>query len=195
MHATVLWALLSKGKGNLKVKYSVVGSIIMVTLEPVDVSSCWTFKHKWFIIIVHPGEGGSECTENKDHVCDHHLCKTKIHYTIIVLYHFFHIHLQTRMRTAAAVAVHGGGGLPQCMLGYPPRCGPRDHPWVWAWRSHPQVWAWRPPGCGPGDLQGMLGYHLQGMLGYHLQGMLGYHLQCMLGYPPPPMDRILDTRY
>ena len=39
-------------------------------------------------------------------------------------------------------------------------------PWVWAWRP-PQVWACRPPwpdpsssplGCGPGNLQGMLGY-------------------------------------
>ena len=133
-HATVLWALLSKGKGNLKVKYSVVGSIIMVALEPVDVSSCWTFKHKWFIIIVHPGEGGSECTENKDHVCDHHLCKTKIHYTIIVLYHFFHIHLQTRMRTARGSS-RPRGGLPQCMLGYPPQ--------VWAWR--PARYAGIPP--------------------------------------------------
>ena len=40
-----------------------------------------------------------------------------------------------------AVAIHGG--LPQCMLGYPPQ--------VWAWRPPPQVWAWNPPGCGPGD--------------------------------------------
>ena len=40
------------------------------------------------------------------------------------------------------------------------------YPQVWAWRS-PRVWAWRPPqarplnlppGCGPGHLQGMLGY-------------------------------------
>ena len=31
------------------------------------------------------------------------------------------------------------GGLPQCMLGYPP---------AWAWRS-PQVWPADPPGCGP----------------------------------------------
>ena len=90
-------------------------------------------------------------------------------------------------------------------------------PWVWAWRPSPQVWAWKPPrpdpstsplgvgletllgqtpqlppGCGPGNLQGILGYHLpprellQGMLGYHLQYMLGYH-------PPPPMNRITDT--
>ena len=53
-------------------------------------------------------------------------------------------------------------------------------PWVWAWRPPwpdphqlpPWVWAWRPPpppltrssststpGCGPGNLQGMLRYH------------------------------------
>ena len=81
-------------------------------------------------------------------------------------------------------------------------------PPVWAWRlpcvglETPQVWAWRPPpsrcgpgnspqarplnfppGCGPGDLHGMLGYHPPPG---DLQGMLGYHLQCMLGYHPPP---------
>ena len=53
---------------------------------------------------------------------------------------------------------------------------PQLPPWVWAWRpprldpsTSPWVWAWRPPqakslgyfppGCGPGDLQGMLGYY------------------------------------
>ena len=62
----------------------------------------------------------------------------------------------------AAVAVCWAGGrcLPQCMLEYPPgvgletppRCGPGDAPWVWAWRPPPGqtpqlppwVWAWRP---------------------------------------------------
>ena len=57
-------------------------------------------------------------------------------------------------------------------------------PWVWAWgppRSDPSASPLGvdletpqnrplnfPPGCGPGDLQ----------------GMLGYHLQCILGHPP-----------
>ena len=63
-----------------------------------------------------------------------------------------------------------GRGLPQCMLGYtPPGVGLETPPF-------------RPlkllTGCGPGNLQGMLGYtplpgDLQGMLGYHLQGILG----------------------
>ena len=75
-------------------------------------------------------------------------------------------------------------------------------PQVWAWRPPqpdppqlpPWVWAWRPPpglihlncplGCGPVNLQGMLGYH--NTPPDLLQGMLGYHLQCMLGYHPPP---------
>ena len=52
-------------ESNLEVKYSVIVSIIMVTLEPVDISSCWTFEHERFIIIVYPGKGGSECAENK----------------------------------------------------------------------------------------------------------------------------------
>ena len=96
----------------------------------------------------------------------------------------------SRMHTAHSISYRGGGGLPQCMLGYTP--------WVWAWRTPPGVGlAWKPPearplnfppGCGPGNLQGMLGYHhpwdlLQGMLGYHLQYMLGYH---------PPVDRMTD---
>ena len=85
------------------------------------------------------------------------------------------------------------GCMPQCMLGYPPgcgpggnplgvgletpsRCGPGDPPGVGLETPHPGqtpqlppwVWAWIPPsgqtpqlplGCGPGDLQGMLGYH------------------------------------
>ena len=65
----------------------------------------------------------------------------------------------------AAVAVHGRGGLPQCMLGYtPPSVG-----LVWTWSypgcepgdplpgQTPQL----PPGCGPGDPPGDL---LQGIL-------------------------------
>ena len=68
-----------------------------------------------------------------------------------------------------------------------PGCGPGD-PQMWAWNP-PPVWAWRPPtlarcinfpfGCGPGNLQGMLGYHLQCILGYH---------------PPPlPVDGMTET--
>ena len=81
----------------------------------------------------------------------------------------------SRMRTARSSSRRwgGGGGLPQCMLGYPLSQ-------VWAWRP-PWVWAWKPLetplGVGlentpppqrpdpltswvwPGDLQGMLGYH------------------------------------
>ena len=86
----------------------------------------------------------------------------------------------SRMRTARSCSHQlggGKGGLPQCILGYPPppRCGPRDPPWLWAWRP-PQVRPLNfppgcgpgdppqarplnfPPGCGPGDLQGIVGY-------------------------------------
>ena len=45
----------------------------------------------------------------------------------------------------------------------------------------PGCWPGGPPGCGPGDLQGMLGDPPG-----DLQGMLGYH---------PPVNRILDTRF
>ena len=102
----------------------------------------------------------------------------------------------------AAVAICCRGGSASVHAGIPPRCGAGDLLWVLSWRpplgvgletplgmglETPQVWAWKPPqarplnfplGCGPGDLQGMLGYppgYLQGMLGYHLQCMLGYH--------------------
>ena len=84
----------------------------------------------------------------------------------------------SRMSTARSSSRRGRGGLPQCMSG----CGSRDTPWVWApspgqtLQLPPSVWACRtpplarplnfPPGCGPGNLQGMLGYHLQCMLGY-----------------------------
>ena len=49
------------------------------------------------------------------------------------------------------------GGLPQCMLGYSPGCGPGDPlgvgfetpSWVWAWR-HPGQTLQPSPGCGAG---------------------------------------------
>ena len=72
-----------------------------------------------------------------------------------------------------------GGGLetPQARpLNFPLWCGRGDPPPG----KNPQL----PPGCGPGNLKDMLGYHLHPP-GDLLQGMLGYHLQCMLGYHPP----------
>ena len=89
----------------------------------------------------------------------------------------------SRIRTARSSG-RPGGGL-HTPLG-------ADTPPLW---PHPPNF---PPGCGPGNLQGMLGYPpprdlcflLQGMLGYPprdlLQGILGYHLQYMLGYHPSP---------
>ena len=70
--------------------------------------------------------------------------------------------LQTRIHSSSMRTARSSsclrGGLPQCVLGYTP--------WVWAWRPPLARPLKLPPGCGPGDLQGMLGYHLQGMLGY-----------------------------
>ena len=105
--------------------------------------------------------------------------------------------------TAVAIS---WGGLPQCMLGYttlgvglanPP-------PQVWAWRPSecgpgktPQVWAWRPPmarplklslGCGPGNLQGMLGYTPQRPARH-----AGIPHARHAGIPPLPVNRITDT--
>ena len=77
----------------------------------------------------------------------------------------------SRMRTARSSS-RQAEGLPQCMMGSPP------------------VWAWRPPRCGPGDpsparpLKLLLGCgpgKVQGMLGYTLPPG---DLQGMLGYPP-----------
>ena len=89
---------------------------------------------------------------------------------------------------------------PRCEPGEPPRCGPADPPRCGPGdpaRPDPSASALGvgleppsparplnfPPGCGPGNLQGMLGYHPQDLL----QGMLGYH-------PPflTPVNRIPD---
>ena len=120
----------------------------------------------------------------------------------------------SRMRTTRSSSHQlGGGSLPQCMLGYtpwvwgpgvPPGVGLDPPPRVWAWR--PSLWPDPlnpPPGCGPGDPPGQSPQpfarcgpgDLQGKLGYtspspgDLQGMLGYHLQGMLGYPPPHFEQ------
>ena len=69
----------------------------------------------------------------------------------------------------------GPGDNQRCGPGDNPRCGPGDP------QARPLNF---PLGCGPGDLQGMLGYQSPG----DLRGMLGYHLQCMLGYPPEQND-------
>ena len=86
----------------------------------------------------------------------------------------------------AAAAVWGGVCLSVCWDTPPPGVGletppgqtPQPPPWVWAWRPPRQDPSSSTLGVGletckacldtpPGDLQGMLGYHLQGMLGYH----------------------------
>ena len=80
----------------------------------------------------------------------------------------------SRMCTARSSSCQGGSASVHAGI---------HPPWVWAWRppvvglETPQVWAWRPPtlgcgpgdpparplnfppGCGPGNLQSMLGYH------------------------------------
>ena len=50
------------------------------------------------------------------------------------------------------------GGLPQCMLGYTPRCGPGDPPSQTHQPPH-WVWAWRPP--WPDPLTSPLGVGLE----------------------------------
>ena len=76
----------------------------------------------------------------------------------------------SRMCTANSSGHGGGGGgvvLPQCMLGYtplgvgletPPPGQTQLPPWVWAWRPHLARPLNFPPGCGPGNLQGMQGH-------------------------------------
>ena len=67
----------------------------------------------------------------------------------------------------AAVAV--GGGWEVCLsacwdtppgvgLETPPGVGLENTPWVWAWRTPLARPLKLPLGCGPGNLQGMLGY-------------------------------------
>ena len=95
----------------------------------------------------------------------------------------------------AAVAVTGGLQSP---LGanppeqappwsrHPPQSGPGAPPWPDSSQLPPWLWAWRPPpqpdtpqfppGCGPGNLQGMLGYH-----------PLPSRSARYAGIPPPPL--------
>ena len=68
------------------------------------------------------------------------------------------------------ISQHGllrGGGVclsacwdttPRCGPGDPPGQTPQPPPWVWAWRPPPARPLNLPPGCGPGNLQAMLGY-------------------------------------
>ena len=60
-----------------------------------------------------------------------------------------------------------------------PRCGPGDPLGVGLKTPTRPDSSTSPHGCGPGNLQGMLGCTPTGVL----QGMLGYH------HLPPPMDR------
>ena len=58
-------------------------------------------------------------------------------------------------------------------LNFSSGCGPEDPPPSQTPQAPPWVWAWKPARHAgihpsPGDLQGMLGYHLHGMLGYPL---------------------------
>ena len=84
----------------------------------------------------------------------------------------------SRMRTARSSSHRGGVCLSACwdrhptgvVLETPPGVSletplgvdlryPQLPPWVWAWRPPTQIPLNFPTGCGPGNLQGMLGYH------------------------------------
>ena len=88
---------------------------------------------------------------------------------------------QTSLLPGSRHPPHGVGTLPPGVgLETPWSDPPQLPPWLGAWR-HPLNF---PPGCWPGNLQGMLGYHPHPPPPTPrdlLQGMLGYHLQCMLG--------------
>ena len=102
----------------------------------------------------------------------------------------------SRMRTARSSSRRLGQSA-SVDAGIPPWVWAWRPPWVWAWRPS-RVWAWRPPRCGPGEPPwpdpsiSPLGVGLETCKACwdtppgDLQGMLGYHLQGMLGYNPPP---------
>ena len=78
----------------------------------------------------------------------------------------------SRMRTACSISrLLWGGGICFSACWDTPWVLASRPPWVWALRPHQARPLNFPPGCGPGDLQGMLGYH------------------------PPLVNRILDTRF
>ena len=56
----------------LKVKLSVIIPVAMLTPEKTDASTRRAVKRKGLIVVVHPGNGGSEDTRRKQ-VCDQHL--------------------------------------------------------------------------------------------------------------------------
>ena len=125
----------------------------------------------------------------------------------------------SRMRTTRSSSRRGGGSASVHAGIHPPGCGPGDTPLGVGLETHPPGVCLEnpprpdpstsplgvgletpldrplniPPGCGPGNLQGMLGYHPP-TPGDLLQCMLGYHLQCMLGYHPPSLWTESQTR-
>ena len=68
----------------------------------------------------------------------------------------------SRMRTARSSSRLLRGVCLRACWDTPPRCGPGDPPWMWAWRPILARTLNFPPGCGPRNLQ------------------------CMLCTPPPP---------
>ena len=131
----------------------------------------------------------------------------------VILY--YKIKLKTRMHSSRMRAARSSSRHPR---------GGRGSALVNAGIHTPWVWVWIPPGCGPGDPQGVvletpprcgpgdplgvgletplpdpstspLGVGLETPGDLLLQGMLEYHLQCMLRYHPPPPPREQNHRH
>ena len=114
----------------------------------------------------------------------------------------------SRMRTARS-STHLLGGSAPVHARIPPWCGPREPPWVWAWRPPPQVWAWRPPWMWawrpprPDPSTSPLGVGLETCKAcwdttpWIPARHAGIPPAMHAGIPtlPPPMDRILDIHF
>ena len=100
-----------------------------------------------------------------------------------------------RIRTARGSShLLGGSALVHAVIPPPPSGVGLETPQGVGLETPPKVWAWRPPqarplnfppGCGPGDLQGMLGYHRPWRPAMHAG--ISTCNACW--------DRILDTRF
>ena len=116
------------------------------------------------------------------------------------------------MRTARGSSRPGGGDASVHVgihplgvnLETPPRCGLVDSPQVWAWRTPQPDLSTSCPECGPGGPPWRPARHAEIPPARHA-GIPSPHLKacwdttcnvcCNVCPPPPPVDRILDTRF
>ena len=104
----------------------------------------------------------------------------------------------SRMRTARSSSCRGGVCLSACLDTHTPGCGPGDTPWPdpstsllgVGLETPPGQTPQLPPGCGPGNQQGMLGHH-HPLRPDAMHAGIPPAMHAGIP-PPPPLDRMTD---